>query len=122
MRNTKNEGQISIVIFKARRGSGYVAVCPQLALIREGGKLSPLKRQIVDLAKKYAESVIKNNLDERLLNQTLPAPYLDECKMALKHRTQSVQNNEEYLKQKWQATIEDILYNKKRNASSLTYA
>lgn len=76
-----------------KKGSGYEAFCPNLALIREGQDPLKLKNQIERVADSYVRNVIECNLSEKLLNQSLPKEYMGiyyECLKAVEKYKEEV--------------------------------
>ncbi len=74
-RNTKKEGLLHFMMYQSK--GKYIAFCIDLALIREGKDPLKLKNRIERIAFKYVDNVIKNNLNDNLLNQTLPKEYIN---------------------------------------------
>lgn len=94
MRNTKQKSILTFLIIPAKRKGWFTAVCFELGLVREGRDVLALKQQITKLAIKYLESVIKNNLSEDLLNQSLPPRYQKILKdIKLRQKWQAIMNN-----------------------------
>lgn len=73
MKNTKQKSIFRFLIMPSKsKKDWYTAFCFELCLIREGRDPLELKKQISKLAFNYYRSVVENNLDETLLNQSLP--------------------------------------------------
>jgi len=92
----------------------YTAVCLELGLVREGDDPLKLRARISGLARKYLESVIKNNLDDRLLNQDLPAKYE---KRYVDLQLQKKRNYENI--KKWQKAFETLIWEQEQRRGKL---
>lgn len=102
-KNTKKQATFTFMLYPSGKDK-FTAVCFELGLVREGADPLKLRGRISALARKYIESVIKNNLDNALLNQELPAKYvkkLEELKKAAEHY--------ENMK-KWQKAFETLIW------------
>jgi hypothetical protein len=88
-RNTKRSTNLRFMMYGTK--SGYTAVCLDLALIREGKDPLKLKNRIERVAYNYFINVVKHNLDDNLLNQTLPEEYMTkykDCSEAIRNFTE----------------------------------
>ena len=112
MRNTKQKANLRFMIYPYGKGK-FVAVCLELGLIREG--IDPLKLQsrITSLSRKYLENIVKNNLSDKLLNQTLPKKYLKKYEDIVK-ALESYKNWK-----KWQKAFEALVWNQKQEKGKL---
>ena len=101
MRNTKRSSILTFLIIPSQKKGWFTAMCFELGLIREGKDAWVLKQQITKLAIRYFESVVKNNLSEDLVNQSLPRRY------------QKILEDIESRK-KWETILNKILWKFKR--------
>ena len=89
VKNTKEQGNFRLVIFPAKTGDcKYTAACIDFAIVREGDDVFKLRQEILNAASHYLVNVQKNNLSDRLLNQTLPKKYINAY-----NKTQEIKNN-----------------------------
>ena len=80
-KNTKTEGNFRVVVFPSTSSEcRYTAACIDFAIVREGDDAFKLHQEIINASIHYLVNVQKNNLDDRLLNQTLPKKYLNAYK------------------------------------------
>ena len=89
-KNTKKQGNFRLVIFPAGKNSGskYTAACIDFAIVREGDDVFKLRQEILNTSVNYLLNVQKNNLSDKLLNQTLPKKYIDAY-----DKTRKIKNN-----------------------------
>lgn len=81
MRNTKKKGQIRVVVFPSKSKDSshkYTAACIDFAIVREGNDALELYKEVLNIAINYLINIQKNNLNDKLLNQTLPKKYINE--------------------------------------------
>lgn len=112
-KNTKERGRLRFMIYESKPRL-YTAVCLELGLVREGDDPLKLRARISGLARKYLESVIKNNLDDRLLNQDLPAKYE---KRYVDLQLQKKRNYENM--KKWQKAFETLIWEQEQRRGKL---
>ena len=72
-RNTKNKGIMEFLVYK--EGDGYVAVCLTFDIVEEGSDPVALMASIKEAAELHLETVINQNLSEKLLNRYAPEEY-----------------------------------------------
>ena len=88
-KNTKKQGNFRLVIFPAKVGDcKYTAACIDFAIVREGDDVFKLRQEILNASVHYLLNVQKNNLSDKLLNQTLPKKYTDAY-----NKTRKIKNN-----------------------------
>jgi len=75
--NTKKQGVLRFFIYQDGKTKEFVGLCIDLGIVKFNKNLVKLKTDLDEAAKGYVETIIKRNLDEKLLNQTLPAGYLN---------------------------------------------
>ncbi len=73
--NTKQKGVIKFLIYRGDGDSMYTAVCLTFDIVEHGKDLEELKKSIEEAARTHLESVIKNKLDDSLLNRSAPQKY-----------------------------------------------
>lgn len=73
--NTKQNGEVNFVIYRDPGDSHYTAVCLDFDIVEEGTNLKQLKKSIEEAARLHLESVVENNLDDKLLNRSAPQKY-----------------------------------------------
>lgn len=76
MKNTKEKGTLHFLIYKKMDSKEYTAICLELGLVEVSQNPDYLKESVVDAAKGYVHTVIKENLSDELLNLTPPKEYL----------------------------------------------
>ena len=111
-KNTKKAGALHFMIYPAGKGR-FTAICFELGLIREGDNPLKLRSRITSLARKYVESIRKNNLSDDLLNQTVPKKYL----IKYKEHTKAMKEYENL--QKWQKAFEVLIWKLNQKAGKL---
>lgn len=100
-KNTKRRSILTFVITPSEKKGWYTAFCFELGLVREGKDVLKLKERITKLAFDYYKSVVQHNLNDELLNQTLPGKYQKIIKKIEK---------EIELKEKWEKIVRNILW------------
>lgn len=98
-KNSKKNFELRFVLYPSNKKGWYTAACLDLALIRDGKDAFKLYQQINKLALRYLESIVKNNLSEKLLNQKLPKKYI-------KKYNEELENNK--TKEKWERIIGEM--------------
>ncbi len=112
-KNTKKRGTLHFMIYESGPRL-YTAVCFELGLVREGDDPLKLRGRISGLARKYLESVIKNNLDDSLLNQDLPTKYKK------KYIGLQLRKNRDYKNmKKWQKAFETLIWEQEQRQGKL---
>jgi len=113
-KNSKKDWLIHFMIYPSKKKGWYTAVCLELSLIREGNDFFKLRQQINKLAARYIDSIQKNGLDDKLLNQKLPKQYVERFKLLIE------QEKAQQLKEKWEKIVRAIVWEqriKERRAS-----
>lgn len=85
MQNTKEKGVVNFVVYRDSSDSMYTAVCLDFDIVEQGDDLEELKKSIEAGARLHLESVVKNDLNDGLLNRSAPKKYwkkLYECMVA----------------------------------------
>ena len=78
MRNTKKKGTFRMVVLpSSNSGFKYVAACIDFAIVRESDNVLELVNEVRNASINYLNNVCKNNLSDKLLNQTLPKKYIN---------------------------------------------
>ena len=54
----------------------YAVACIDFAIVREGNDVMKLVNDVRNASIHYLENICKNNLSDKLLNQTLPKKYI----------------------------------------------
>ena len=72
-KNTKKKGVIEFLVYK--EANAYVGVCLTFDIVEEGKNPVELMKSIREAAELHLETVIKNNLSDRLLNRYAPKEY-----------------------------------------------
>lgn len=75
MNNTKEKGIVNFIIYREKGDTHYTAVCLTFDIIEHGTELEELRQSIEEAARLHLESVVKNNLDDKLLNRSAPQKY-----------------------------------------------
>lgn len=83
MQNTKHGGTIRFFIYK--EGKKYVGVCLDLDIVEEGKDIEKLKESLGEAARGYVETIIKEEMNESLLNQHAPKKYWEKYRSYLKY-------------------------------------
>lgn len=73
MKNTKNKGVVRFFIYK--EGAKYVGVCLDFDIIEEGKDVGKLKRSLLEAAQGHVGTVIKEGMNDKLLNRRAPKKY-----------------------------------------------
>ena len=73
--NTKHKGLVRFLIYRDKGDSHYTAVCLDFDIVEQGDDLNELKKSIEEAARLHLESVIANDLDNKLLNRSAPQKY-----------------------------------------------
>lgn len=73
MKNTKKRCVVRFFVYK--KGKNYVGVCLDLDIIEEKKDARELKKSLLEAAQGYVKSVIKEKMDDKLLNRPAPASY-----------------------------------------------
>lgn len=73
--NTKKSGVIKFLIYREKGDSMYTAVCLTFDIVEHGNNIDELKESIQEAAKLHLESIVKNNLNDKLLNRSAPQQY-----------------------------------------------
>lgn len=68
MKNTKNTGILHFLIYKELLSKEYTGVCLELGLLEVSENPDYLKQSLIDAAKGYVHTIIKENLSDDLLN------------------------------------------------------
>lgn len=82
MKNTKKRGIIRFFVYK--KGKTYVGVCLELDIVEEGENVEKLKKSLIEAAQGYVETVIKEKMDDKLLNRPAPKNYWNKYEAFLK--------------------------------------
>lgn len=78
MRNTKKKGRFRMVALPSFDSKfKYVVACIDFAIVREGNDVMELITEVRNASISYLENVCKNDLSDKLLNQTLPKKYVN---------------------------------------------
>ena len=98
MKNTKKRGQFTIFVYR-ERANHYIGVCLEFDLIEEGENAREVMKQIQEASVGYLKTVIKNNLDDDLLNKKAPLKYQRKYQELLKlKKKESAIPREEFLR------------------------
>jgi hypothetical protein len=75
--NTKNKGQISLLILENPKAKRYLGIVYELAIVLESDSLEQLKTDLIEASKGYVETVRKKELPDYLLYKPdqLPTEY-----------------------------------------------
>ena len=68
MKNTKNRGILHFLIYKEHSSKEYTGVCLELGLLDVSENPDYLKQSLIDAAKGYVHTIIKEKLSDDLLN------------------------------------------------------
>lgn len=71
MKNTKKRGQFRMFVYR-EKPKYYIGVCLEFDLIQEGENAREVMQRIQEASLGYLKTVIKNNLDDDLLNKKRP--------------------------------------------------
>ncbi len=74
MNNTKKRGQFTIFVYREKTNH-YIGICLEFDLVEEGKNVPKVMEQIQEASIGYLKTVIKNNLDDDLLNKKAPQKY-----------------------------------------------
>jgi len=78
MRNTKKKGKFRMVALPSSDSKfKYAVACIDFAIVREGNDVMKLVNEVRNASINYLENVCKNDLSDKLLNQTLPKKYIN---------------------------------------------
>ena len=102
-KNNKKNWLLRFMVYPAQRKGWYIAVCLDLAIIREGKDAFKLYQQINKLAMRYVDSVISGDLGNTLLNQKLPNQYVTKFERL-------EEENDHRLKEKWEKIVGAIIW------------
>lgn len=68
-------GEVQFFIYRDKNDEQYTAVCLTFDIIEKGNNLEILKKSIEEAAKLHIETVVENNLSDKLLNRSAPKRY-----------------------------------------------
>ena len=68
---------MTFFIFKDKESESFIGACIELGIVKEGESLLEVKNDLEEAAKGYVETICKHDLSEKLLNQTLPKELMD---------------------------------------------
>ncbi|XOB42165.1 MAG: hypothetical protein ACKKMP_02260 [Candidatus Nealsonbacteria bacterium] len=118
MKNTKKKGKFTIFSYQ-EKSNYYIGVCLEFDLIVEGKTPREALKNILNASIGYLIVIIKNNLNNKLLNLTPDQKYLREYTKLLKRRMKRIEKIKKVKKQKKEKLIpwneyfssQDIKYN-----------
>jgi|SRR5665647_656668 len=75
--NTKQSGQVSLLILHNQRTNTYLGICYEFAIVLEGTDEEQLTQDLVEAAQGYVDAVNVENLSDTLFDKSdmLPAEY-----------------------------------------------
>ena len=73
LRNTKKSG--SVTVFTYKQGKGYLSVCLELDIVKEGSNFSEITQEMIESVIGHVQTVCKEGLSDGLLNRPAPAKY-----------------------------------------------
>ena len=76
-KNTKEKGLLRFLVYFDPKDNEFVGICMDLSLIKTGRNPLEVERDVVEAAMGYVETVCKENLPDKLLNQKPPKEYID---------------------------------------------
>ncbi|XOB46609.1 MAG: hypothetical protein ACKKMV_00280 [Candidatus Nealsonbacteria bacterium] len=118
MRNTKKKGKFTIFTYP-QKPNYFIGVCLEFDLITEGQTLVEAKENIFRASVSYLQTIIKNNLSDKLLNFPPDPKYLKEYTKLLKKRVRMIEKVKKEKRQKekklipWEEyfSFQDVPYN-----------
>ena len=72
---TKKGGTVQFLMYRDKGDSMYTAICLTFDIVEHGNNPDELKDSIEEAARLHFESVVKNQLDDKLLNRSAPQEY-----------------------------------------------
>lgn len=77
MKNTKKNGQVSILVLQNQKADKFLAICYEFAIVLEGTNEKRLISDMQGACEEYVKTVNANNLSDRLLSRQkmLPKEY-----------------------------------------------
>ncbi|MFH0838028.1 MAG: hypothetical protein V1880_02070 [Patescibacteria group bacterium] len=75
--NTKGEGILRFLVYFDPKDQEFVGVCMDLGIIKCGKNPKQVEQDVLEAAFGYVETVCKDNLPDKLLNQKPPKEYID---------------------------------------------
>ncbi len=81
--NTYQQGVLTFISYPTSEDT-YVVACNELCLLVEKKDMELARLEVLAKAKTYLKNVCKNELGEKLLNQSLPEEVVDEFKTYVK--------------------------------------
>jgi hypothetical protein len=120
MKNTKRKGKFTIFTYQYRENH-FIGVCLEFDLITEGETAIEAIKNIFSASINYLRTIIKNDLNDKLLNLTPEQKYLREYTRLLKGRAKKIEKIERPEKKKKEKLIpwdkyfssQDFQYNPK---------
>ena len=76
-KNTKKEGVLRFLIYFEPKDSEFIGICMDLGIIKTGKNPVLVEQDVTEAAMGYVETVCKENLSDKLLNQKPPKEYIE---------------------------------------------
>src|SRR3989338_7815561 len=77
MKNTKNKGVLHFLVYREPSSKEYTGVCLELGLVEVSENPDFLKQSLIDAARGYVHTIIKENLSDELLNVKPSKEYVE---------------------------------------------
>jgi hypothetical protein len=75
--NTKKRGVLRFLVYFDPKDEEFIGVCMDLGIIKCGKNSDQVKQDVVEASIGYLETICKDNLPDKLLNQKPPKEYID---------------------------------------------
>jgi len=99
MKNTKRKGKFTVFTYEYKENH-FIGVCLEFDLIIEGETVIGAMKNIFSASTDYLRVIIKNDLNDKLLNLTPEQKYLREYAGLLKRRAKKIEKIERSEKKK----------------------
>ncbi len=77
MGNTKEKGILRFLVYFDPKENEFVGICMDLGIIKTSKNPIEVEQNVVEAAMGYVETVCKENLPDKLLNQKPPREYVE---------------------------------------------
>lgn len=77
MDNTKEKGVLRFLVYFEPKDNEFVGICMDLGIIKTGKNPTQVEQDVTEAAMGYVETICKEKLSNKLLNQKPPKEYIE---------------------------------------------